>query len=151
MRLRLFRHLESRWSHSSVSRSPQRTRRDQKRTPGVRSKLRQARVCPPIFSHAAAALAISAPFGRELSWRARVLGVIGAMAPDADVVGFRFGIHYGDMVGHRGLSHSLFFAVGLALVFMFRLRLTEPQAKRWPVCDVSVPCHRLAWSAGRFY
>ena len=30
--------------------------------------------------------------------------------PDGDVVGMRLGIHYADMLGHRGLSHSLFFA-----------------------------------------
>ncbi len=34
---------------------------------------------------------------------------------DADVVGFRFGIAYGDMLGHRGLSHSLLFAALLGL------------------------------------
>jgi len=88
---------------------------------------------PTILSHAAAAIAISAPFGHGLSWRARVLGVIGAMAPDADVIGFRFGVHYGDVLGHRGLSHSLLVAAGLAALFMFRLRLAEPQANRWRV------------------
>jgi len=88
---------------------------------------------PTIISHAVAALAISVPFGRTLSWRSRVLGVIGAMAPDADVLGFRFGIHYGDMLGHRGLSHSLTFAAALAALFLFRLLLAEPKAKRWRV------------------
>jgi inner membrane protein len=29
------------------------------------------------------------------------------MLPDADVIGFAFGIRYGDLLGHRGLSHSL--------------------------------------------
>ena len=51
------------------------------------------------------------------------------MAPDVDVVGFRFGIHYGDMLGHRGLSHSLLFAVVLSLLLVLRLRLTERDAK----------------------
>ena len=84
---------------------------------------------PTIISHAVAALAISAPFGRSLSWRARTLGVIGAMAPDADVAGFRFGIHYGDLLGHRGLSHSILFAAALAALLMLRLRIAEPAAK----------------------
>ena len=85
---------------------------------------------PTVMSHAVAALAISAPFGRALSWRARVLGVIAAMAPDADVIGFRFGIRYGDMLGHRGLSHSLLFAAALALLLMLRLLITERDANR---------------------
>ena len=36
------------------------------------------------------------------------------MFPDIDVVGFRFGIHYGDFWGHRGFTHSLAFAALLA-------------------------------------
>jgi len=36
------------------------------------------------------------------------------MIPDVDVVGFRFGIHYGDFLGHRGFTHSLAFAVLLS-------------------------------------
>jgi len=37
------------------------------------------------------------------------------MLPDADVVGFRLGVHYADFLGHRGFSHSLVFAAILAL------------------------------------
>ena len=33
------------------------------------------------------------------------------MLPDIDVIGFSFGIQYGDMFGHRGLTHSLCFAL----------------------------------------
>jgi inner membrane protein len=36
------------------------------------------------------------------------------MLPDLDVIGFRFGIRYGDFWGHRGFTHSLLFAVLLA-------------------------------------
>ena len=39
-----------------------------------------------------------------------------SLLPDLDVIGFRFGIRYGDPWGHRGASHSLVFAFGLALV-----------------------------------
>ena len=37
--------------------------------------------------------------------------------PDADVLGFRFGVRYADEWGHRGASHSLVFAlvVGAAI------------------------------------
>ena len=38
------------------------------------------------------------------------------MVPDIAVIGFRFGIHYGNLLGHRGLTHSLAFAVLLSIV-----------------------------------
>jgi inner membrane protein len=41
------------------------------------------------------------------------------MIPDVDVLGFRFGIHYGDSWGHRGFTHSLVFAALLASIVMF--------------------------------
>jgi inner membrane protein len=33
-----------------------------------------------------------------------------SIVPDLDVIGFSFGIQYGDLWGHRGMTHSLFFA-----------------------------------------
>jgi inner membrane protein len=39
-----------------------------------------------------------------------------SLLPDADVVGFRFGIAYADAWGHRGATHSLLFAVVLGAV-----------------------------------
>jgi inner membrane protein len=46
--------------------------------------------------------------------------------PDADVIGFAFGVRYGDEWGHRGATHSLMFAliVGViaALVAMWNRR-----------------------------
>lgn len=101
---------------------------------------------PTIMSHAVAALAISAPFGRSISWRARTLGAIAAMAPDADVIGFRFGVTYGDMLGHRGITHSLTFAVLLALLFTVRLLFAEPQANRrrvWLFLFLATASHGL--------
>ena len=38
-----------------------------------------------------------------------------ALAPDADVIGFRLGIPYASPFGHRGSAHSLLFAGLLAL------------------------------------
>jgi inner membrane protein len=40
-----------------------------------------------------------------------VLTAACAMLPDADVIGFALGIRYGSMLGHRGLTHSVAFAV----------------------------------------
>lgn len=70
---------------------------------------------PSAFSHAVAALGIGACFYRpDIPRRVWVLGALCAAAPDLDVVGFRFGIAYGDLLGHRGLTHSLPFAAALA-------------------------------------
>lgn len=44
------------------------------------------------------------------------------MLPDADVVSFKFGIAYADQFGHRGASHALLVAAGVAelLTALFR-------------------------------
>lgn len=42
--------------------------------------------------------------------------VYSSMLPDLDVIGFRLGVRYEEMLGHRGLSHSLFFAFVWALL-----------------------------------
>ncbi len=44
---------------------------------------------------------------------------------DIDVVGFKLGVQYGDLWGHRGMTHSLLFAapLGLAAAARFKLRL----------------------------
>src|SRR5690348_2264823 len=44
------------------------------------------------------------------------LAALCAILPDIDVIGFRFGIRYGDFFGHRGFTHSIFFAVIVAFI-----------------------------------
>ena len=39
-----------------------------------------------------------------------------SLLPDIDVIGFAFGVNYGDPWGHRGATHSLLFAVALGIV-----------------------------------
>jgi inner membrane protein len=39
-----------------------------------------------------------------------------AVLPDVDVIGFPLGIRYDDMLGHRGLTHSIPFAVVVGFV-----------------------------------
>jgi len=69
------------------------------------------------FSHAVAALSIGTCFYRpHTPNRVWIAGAVCSIIPDIDVVGFRFGIHYGDFWGHRGFTHSLLFAVILAIV-----------------------------------
>lgn len=72
---------------------------------------------PTVFTHPAPVLALGAILGgRLLPPRMLLFGVICAVLPDADVIGFRFGIRYADLLGHRGFSHSLLFAVIMGLV-----------------------------------
>lgn len=67
------------------------------------------------FSHALVALAMGKVSGHPvMDLRALVLGVLCAVLPDIDVIGFGYGIQYGDLWGHRGLTHSLVFAVLLS-------------------------------------
>ena len=64
-----------------------------------------------LVSHAVAALGIGTIFARaEIPKRVWGIGVVCSILPDVDVVGFRFGIGYGDFCGHRGFTHSLLFA-----------------------------------------
>jgi len=69
---------------------------------------------PSIFTHAAVALGIGACFYPNVSKQALVAGAISSAIPDLDVLGFSFGVHYGDVLGHRGFTHSFVFAALLA-------------------------------------
>jgi inner membrane protein len=76
---------------------------------------------PSIFSHPAVPLALATVLPREVvSPSVVLLGVACSTVPDLDIVGFRFGVPRGHLLGHRGLSHSIVFAVclsgGLALL-----------------------------------
>lgn len=55
---------------------------------------------------------------KTLSWRELALGACCSVLPDLDVIGFYFGIPYEDLWGHRGLTHSLLFAVLLSGALM---------------------------------
>ena len=70
---------------------------------------------PTLMTHAVAGVAIAhlmAPreLRRRLSWAAAIC----SMLPDADVAGFAFGVSYGDLFGHRGITHSVAFAALVA-------------------------------------
>lgn len=74
---------------------------------------------PSAVSHALVALAIGKAIPHnELTWRVLFLGMFCSIVPDFDVIGFRFGIHYGDVWGHRGLTHSFFFAALLSVTLV---------------------------------
>ncbi len=70
---------------------------------------------PTIMTHAIVPLAMAAVAGRaRISPRLALAGAGLAMLPDADVIGFAFGIEYADTWGHRGATHAVAFAVAVA-------------------------------------
>jgi inner membrane protein len=101
---------------------------------------------PSVFSHAVAALGIgTAFFGRGAPARVLGLGALCAAIPDADVIGFRFGVHYGDLLGHRGLTHSFAAAAALALLATPLARKAgEPTpGKLWTYLFLATASHGL--------
>ncbi len=71
------------------------------------------------FSHAFVALALGkASTHQTMTWQVLLLGMTCSIVPDLDVLGFYFGIQYGDLWGHRGMTHSLVFACLLSAAFV---------------------------------
>jgi inner membrane protein len=100
------------------------------------------------FSHAVAALGIGACFYQpQTPKRVWVIGAVCSVVPDLDVVGFRFGVHYGDFWGHRGFTHSLLFAALLAgLVVPIAFRRAVPGLSRsalWTYFFLATASHGL--------
>lgn len=69
---------------------------------------------PTIFSHLAIPIAIALS-ARRISRRLLVAGMVASIVPDLDTIGFRFGVTYASEFGHRGFTHSLVFALILAI------------------------------------
>lgn len=76
--------------------------------------------------------ALYVPFRNRVPRHFAVLGAFAAVVPDFDVVGFRFGVDYADLLGHRGLSHSLPFAAALAAGILLVSSRSLPDRARFP-------------------
>ena len=74
---------------------------------------------PTIITHGIAGFIGGKLFSDSEKLKFRVLSILVPVIPDADVIGFRFGISYDSMLGHRGFSHSIVFSVIIALIVMF--------------------------------
>ncbi|MGE3692911.1 MAG: metal-dependent hydrolase [Novosphingobium sp.] len=98
---------------------------------------------PTAMTHAVVPLA--AAIGLGAKWAPRPLTLAAALfaiLPDADVVGFRFGIAYADMWGHRGATHSLAIAAILAsLAVALRREWRSPFA--WTFLFLAAASHGL--------
>lgn len=85
------------------------------------------------FSHAIVAVACGRIYtAKEMPRRFWLLSIACSILPDIDVISFAFGISYGDVLGHRGLTHSLFFALLLGgLVVSVAFKHVAPLTKGW--------------------
>jgi inner membrane protein len=85
---------------------------------------------PTIISHPAVLMAVYPAFSKyQFSSTTWVAAAICSIVPDLDVVGFRFGIRYGDLLGHRGLTHSIFFAFLLSAIVVFAIPQKQKLAR----------------------
>ena len=102
---------------------------------------------PSAFGHALFASALGASFRARSAMIAAA--AFCAVAPDFDVVGFRFGIPYEVPLGHRGFTHSLVFAVllGGAMALLLRALLREsarpPLARAFTLLTLATASHGL--------
>lgn len=90
---------------------------------------------PSIITHSIAGLA-AGKIGYEKPQPVKfwILSAVCASIPDADTIGFKFGIRYSDFLGHRGFFHSLTFAFILSLfivsLFFYKEKIFS---KNWNV------------------
>lgn len=78
---------------------------------------------PSIITHTAVPLALGLGLGRSvISRRLLLAGVAASMVPDLDMIGFKLGIAYADSMGHRGITHSLLFALALGVLAVLLAR-----------------------------
>ncbi len=88
---------------------------------------------PSVFTHAVAALALGkVSTAEKMPARFWLLSAFCAVLPDTDVIfRFAFGIR-GSQFGHRGLTHSLLFALLVALMVVWlAFRKARAFSKEW--------------------
>ena len=82
------------------------------------------------FGHAITAIALGNGYSKKVTdFKFWLLGITCSILPDADVLGFQFGIAYGSFWGHRGFSHSLLFAAILGL--LVTLTFYQKELRKW--------------------
>ena len=84
-----------------------------------------------VISHAVAAAAIvsaAGPSNAPALFRAAAIAC--AVMPDLDAIGFRLGVPYGSVFGHRGITHSILFALISAAAATVLMTRGAPPASR---------------------
>jgi inner membrane protein len=86
-----------------------------------------------VLTHPVVPVALSVAIPQQtLSPTLVVVAAVCSVIPDLDVIGFKVGIRYNDMLGHRGFSHSIFFAAVLAASLTFTL-FRGSQGSHWVI------------------
>ena len=100
---------------------------------------------PSVLSHPAVPLALTAAAGtRVIPPRLAVAACIASVLPDVDAIGYWAGIPYDSPLGHRGFTHSLFFALVVALVATAILsKRSIPAALAFGVVFVAAASHGI--------
>lgn len=86
-----------------------------------------------VFTHAFFAAALGGAWATRRPARFWVPAAVCAVLPDADVIAFAFGIPYGSMFGHRGITHSLAFALLLGSGVAYAFFRGEPDRRAYAV------------------
>lgn len=68
------------------------------------------------FGHVAVGIAAARAYDGAFRWKTMVALSAFSLAPDLDVIAFKFGIPYAAPFGHRGATHSIAFAVFAGLI-----------------------------------
>lgn len=102
---------------------------------------------PTIFTHPAVAL--TRTWFPSLDRRVVVAAILGTIAPDFDTIGFALGIPYGSMFGHRGFTHSIFFALLYALLATLAIRRGKGAFAFIFLCTISHPMLDAMTNGGR--
>lgn len=86
-----------------------------------------------LVSHGIVAAALGKiAFPDQVPPRLWLIAIASSILPDLDVIGFGFGIRYGDFLGHRGFTHSLLFALVWSLLIV---RFLYPKTDQfWKLC-----------------
>ncbi len=100
---------------------------------------------PSVLTHPAVPLGLAVAYGQRYVSRRLLLASIGAsVLPDADSLGLDLGIPYEHLLGHRGFSHSLCFALLLAVgaALLYRT-LRASRSAAFAVVFISCASHGL--------
>lgn len=81
---------------------------------------------------------------QKVSWRLLVAASALSILPDADAIGYYLGIPYSHLMGHRGFSHSVFFALLVGLLGMALAgRLRAGRTTAFVVLFISTVSHGI--------
>jgi inner membrane protein len=96
---------------------------------------------PSVFSHSVFAYSIgSLPSIKNQKFKFFFLLILSSIVPDFDVISFKLGISYQDILGHRGITHSIFFSIMLGFIFSLLMQTISYKEKIFFAFVFSLGC-----------